>query len=199
MSQPVVFRPRGGMVLAILAIAICAATLVFLFIGEGPGSLARWAWPVLLVAWGAWLLYIAPNVVVTDGFVEIHNILATHRAPWGDVDSIDSRYALTITTTTGRRIRAWAAPAPGAREAMTTRREEVSHTPGEGDSRRPSDSENSLSGGAAAIARRNLEIYRREGGAPLPGGTATTWSVAKIAVTVLLAAATVLSIALPQG
>jgi len=199
MSQPVVFRPRGGMILAIIAIGICVATLIFMLIGEGAGSFARWAWPIVLIAWGAWLLYIAPFVVMTEGFIEIHNIFATHRVPWGDVDSIDSRYALTVKTESGRTIRAWAAPAPGAREALSTKREEVSRTPGEGDTRRPSDSENSLSGGAAAIARRSLEAYRRAGGATLPGGTATTWSVLKIAVTALLAAAAVLSIALPQG
>lgn len=199
MSQPVVFRPRGGVILAIIAIGICATTLVFLVIADGPVSLARWAWPAVFIAWGAWLLYIAPYVVVTDGFVEIHNILRTHRCPWGDVDFVDSRFALTITTLSGRRIRAWAAPAPGAREALSTRQEEVSHTPGDGDTRRPSDSESSHSGGAAAVVRRQLERYRREGGADLPGGTTTTWHTLKIAITAILAAAAVLSIAVPQG
>ena len=112
---------------------------------------------------------------------------------------VDTRYALTIETAAGRRIRAWAAPAPGARAALSTRREEVSHTPGEGESRRPGDSENSESGGAAAVVRRSVERYRREGGPALPGGTTTTWSAAFIATTSFLLAASVLSIALPHA
>jgi hypothetical protein len=199
MSQPVVFRPRGGVVLAVIAIVVCAVALVFLAVYDGIPALVRWGWPIVLIAWGSWLLYVRPAVTVTDGFVEIRNIVRTHRVPWGDVADVDSRYALTIVTASGRRIRAWAAPAPGARAALTTRREEVNRTPGDGDTRRPSDSENSHSGGAAALVRRHLDAYRREGGAGLAGATTTTWDAAPIGVTVALAAAAVLSVAWPHA
>ena len=195
MSQPVVFRPRGGVILAICAIAVCVTALVFMAVSDGLGSLARWGWPIVLVAWLAYLLYVHPRVTVTDGFVEVRNLVRTHRVPWGDVDEVDSRYALTITTRSGARIRAWAAPAPGARQALSTRREEVAGVPGEGDSRRPSDSESSLSGGAAALVRRTLETYRRQGGADLEGGTAMTWNIPALVVTVALVAAALFSLA----
>ena len=194
MPQPVTFRPRGGVVLAAIAIAVCGIGVVATAVSDGANGLLAWGWPIALLAWGAWLLYIHPSVQVTDGFVEIVNPLRTHRVPWGDITGVESRYALTVETA-DRSIRAWAAPAPSARRALLTRREEVSRTPGEGDTRRPADAEGTESGDAAAIVRRALDRYRREGGPQLPGGTASTWQFWPIVVTAVLAGATVLSLA----
>ncbi|MGZ0710454.1 PH domain-containing protein (plasmid) [Coraliomargarita sp. W4R53] len=178
---------------------VCAAALAFIVVTDGMSGMLRWGWPLALLAWGAWLLYIAPAVTVTDGFVEIRNLVRTHRVPWGDIEEVDTRYALTIVTNDHRRIHAWAAPAPGARQALSTRREEVSFTPGEGDSRRPSDSEMSFSGGAAALVRRHLATYQRSGGAVFNGGTTTTWHVVPLIVTTILLAASVLSLLIPHS
>jgi hypothetical protein len=198
MPEPVVLRPRGGQILAWTAIGVCAAALVFIAVSDGVPSLVVWSWPIVLVAWVAWLLYIRPYVSVTDGFVEIGNPFRTHRVPWGDIDEVDSRYALTLVTKGRRSIRAWAAPAPGARTALATRREEVSRTPGEGDSRRPADAEGTASGDAAGLVRRRLEAYRR--GADVAVGEAvSTLNVLLIGVTAVLLAAAVLSLALPHG
>ncbi|MEV8266123.1 PH domain-containing protein [Microbacterium sp. NPDC076911] len=199
MSQPVVFRPRGGVILAIIAMAVCVAALIFIVLTEDLTALFRWGWPIVLLAWSAWVLYVQPAVTVTDGFVEVRNLVRTHRVPWGDLDSVDTRFALTLVTKDGRKIQAWAAPAPGARQALSTRREEVSLTPGEGDSRRPSDSETSFSGGAAALVRRHLAAYQHAGGASLGGGTTTNWHVAVLAVSAVLVAATLLSFFAPHG
>lgn len=198
MPEPVVLRPRGGQILAWTAIGVCAAGLVFIATTDGIPSLVVWSWPIVLVAWMAWLLYIRPSVSVTDGFVEISNPFRTHRVPWGDIDDVDSRYALTLVTKGGRSIRAWAAPAPGARAALSVRREEVSRTPGEGDTRRPADAEGTASGDASALVRRRLEAYRRAGG-HAPGETASSLNVALIGVTAVLFAAAVLSLSLPHG
>ncbi|TQJ31738.1 PH domain-containing protein [Microbacterium sp. SLBN-146] len=200
MPEPVVFRPRGGQILAWIAIASCAAGLVFMAVTDGVASLLAWAWPLVLAAWLAWLLYVRPYVSVTEGFAEIGNPFRTHRVPWGDIDRVDTRYALTIHTRDGRRIRAWAAPAPGARRALSTRREEVAGTPGEGETRRPSDAAGTESGDSATLVLRHLEEYRRAAGPALAGGTATTLGVLHIGVTAVLIAAAVLSIALlPHG
>ncbi|MEJ1155851.1 PH domain-containing protein [Microbacterium marmarense] len=199
MSQPVVFRPRGGVILAIIAMAVCAAALIFIVLTEDLTALLRWGWPIVLLAWSAWLFYIQPAVTVTDGFVEVRNLVRTHRVPWGDLDIVDTRFALTLVTKDRRKIQAWAAPAPGARQALSTRREEVSLTPGEGDSRRPSDSETSFSGGAAALVRRHLAAYQQAGGATLGGGTTTSWHVVTLIVSAVLVAATLLSLFAPHG
>ena len=198
MPEPVVFRPRGGQILAWSAIGVCAVAVVLIALTDGIPSVIVWGWPLLLVAWLAWLLYVRPSVTVTDGFVEVSNPFRTHRVPWGDVRGVDSRYALTLETASGARIRAWAAPAPSARQALSTRREELARTPGEGDTRRPSDAEGTASGDAAGLVRRRRDAYERAG-TTAPGRTVTTPNIAPIAVTAVLIAATVLSLALPHG
>ena len=125
MPEPVTFRPRGGQIIAWAAIGVCALGLVFIALTDGLTGLVLWAWPIVLVAWLAWILYIRPCVQLNEGFIEIRNVFRTHRVPWGDVADVDSRYALTVRTTGGRSIRAWAAPAPSARQALTTNREEA--------------------------------------------------------------------------
>lgn len=197
MSHPVKFRPRGGVIIAAVAITLCAGALVSLFATDGVDGLVRWGGVLVAVAWMAWLAYIQPHVTVTDGFVEIRNLLRTHRVPWGDVDDVTSKYALTITTGSGRQIRAWAAPAPGARRALSTRREEVNRTPGEGPLRRTSDAEGTESGDATALVWNARERYRREGGPALPGGTSTNWNVPSVAITAAVLAAAIWTLAQP--
>lgn len=194
MAQPVVFRPRGGVVLAAIAIVICLVALIWLTVTDGVAGLVLWGWPIVAFAWLAYLLYIRPAVRVTDGFVEMQNIFRTHRVPWGDVADVESRYALTIRTRDGKTLRAWAAPAPGARHALTTRREEIASAPGTGDLRRPSDAAGTESGDGAALVLRALERHRRAGGQELPGGTATSWALWPLGITLLLAIAAFVSL-----
>lgn len=194
MSRPVVFRPRGGVVLAAVAIAICAVALIWLLVTDGFGGLLLWSWPIVAFAWLAYALYIRPCVIVTDGFVEIRNPLRSHRVPWGDVDRVESRYALTVRTHSGTVIRAWAAPAPGARQALSTRREDVRNTFGDDETRRPSDALGTQSGDATAIVMRHLDAFARSGEPARPGGTTTTWAVLPAVVTVALLGAAVYSL-----
>ncbi|GAA1690301.1 hypothetical protein GCM10009808_04070 [Microbacterium sediminicola] len=199
MPGPVTLRPRGGQVVAWIAIVIAVAALVYLAVDGGLGELVRWAWPIVALGWVAWLLYIRPYVRVTPGFVEVSNILRTHRVPWGDIDHVDSRFALTLHTNGGRSIRAWAAPAPGARQGLRTRREDVAHSPGDTDTRRPSDAEGTASGDAFGFVTRELEAYRRGRGATHTGGTATSWNLVLVGVTAALVAAALLSLLLPHA
>ena len=198
MPEPVTLRPRGGMIIAVAALVIAVAALVFIAVDGGLLELVRWAWPVVLLGWGAWLVYLRPFVRVSEGFVEVSNIVRTYRVPWGDIAEVDSRYALTLRTNGGRVIRAWAAPAPGARQALSTQRVDVAHTPGEGETRRPSDAEGTASGDAAGLVRRELDRHRREALTSV-SGTAVTWHPLLIAGTAALTVAAVLSLALPHG
>jgi hypothetical protein len=191
------------MIIAAIALMITAAALVFIVVDGGLLELARWAWPVVLLGWGAWLLYLRPFVRVSEGFVEVSNIVRTYRVPWSDIETIESRFALTIRTRSGRTIRAWAAPAPGARQALSTQRADVAHTPGDDDTRRPSDAEGTASGDAAGLVRRELDRHRREdsplSSAPAAGEAVVTWHPLLIAGTAVLTAAAVLSLVLPHG
>jgi len=194
--HPVVFRPRGGVILAVVAIVLCGVGIVTLAVWNGVAGVLEWGAPILAFAWLSYAVYIQPSVRMTEGFIDIRNVFRSHRVPWGDVDSVDSRYALTVHTADGRHVRAWAAPAPAARRALGMRREDVSGTPGDGDTRRPSDAVGTESGDATALALAALARYRRDGGPALPGGTVTTWHVWTIAVTVVVLAAALVSLAL---
>jgi hypothetical protein len=176
-------------VLAAIAIVLCIVGIVSLIVWDGVGALLSWGAPIAAFGWLCYAVYIQPSVRMTEGFIDIRNIFRSHRVPWGDVDSVDSRYALTVHPVDGRHIRAWAAPAPAARRALGMRRVEVAGTPGEGDVRRPSDAVGTDSGDATALATAALARYRRDGGPALPGGTVTTWHLWTIAVTAVLVAA----------
>jgi hypothetical protein len=96
------------------------------FAGVGLGALVvEGAWqhlltyvgPLGLVAlFGLAALWL-PYVEVSDGGVEIRNVLRTIRVPWPAIEDIDGRYGLRLTTTYGK-VTAWAAPAPAGRQRL---------------------------------------------------------------------------------
>lgn len=73
------------------------------------------AFALLLVA-TAWALYWRPEVEVSDGGVRVVNPWRTVHVPWPALDEVSDRWSLTLTTTDGRRVSAFAAPARGAAE-----------------------------------------------------------------------------------
>jgi len=77
-----------------------------------------------------------PYVEISEGGVELRNVVRTVRLSWPSIEDIDGRYGLRLTTAHGR-FTAWAAPAPAGRDRM-----------------RGADSE------AAALVRERLERLR---------------------------------------
>ena len=93
MPEPVTLRPRGGMIIAVAALVIAVAALVFIAVDGGLLELVRWAWPVVLLGWGAWLVYLRPFVRVSEGFVEVSNIVRTDG--WWMIASASASGSLT--------------------------------------------------------------------------------------------------------
>ena len=92
-----VFRPAWGRVLSVLVAVVCAASLVVLAVADG------WeAWravpPLALVAGACWALFWRPAVVVSDGGVQIVNVLRTIVLPWPAIERVDTKWALTLFT-----------------------------------------------------------------------------------------------------
>ena len=54
-----------------------------------------------------------PKIVIFDEGIEIVNPISRHTISWSDVRSIDTRFSLSVTNNDGKKIHAWAAPAPG--------------------------------------------------------------------------------------
>lgn len=143
-----------------------------------------------------------PLVAVRPHGVLLRNVVRDVVVPWGALDQIGTQYALTLTTTDGRRFTAWAAPA--ASRFSTTRA-----TPSDLKSVQWDDADGPIpasaslrsdSGAAAAVVRRIWNHAKDAGPAamgPTAAGPATViWVMPVIATLAGTLVATVLSIVL---
>jgi hypothetical protein len=197
-SQEVRFRPLFGRILTVVVVAVCAAGLVGAALSGDPETIARTAPATLLLAVACWALFWRPGMSVRTEGVEVVNILRTWSIAWPAIESLDTRFALTIRAA-GRRISVWAAPAPGVRGATSVHRNDVANLREgayAGDAVRPGDAANTPSGQAAEIVRTRWESLRDAGhlasGAVEPGSVRATWHVATIVVLAALVTATLL-------
>lgn len=201
------FRPTFGRAMAGALIGLCA----FAALGVTPeGSDAIFdIWPWLgLVSVTAWTCYWHPKVVVTDGGIEVVNPLRTFDVPWPDVVDIETKWALTVQTSSGT-IRAWAAPSPG-RQILRSQQSQDRRLAGlpKNSLARPSDLATTESGAAAQIVRQrwlrlidaghvhrpNPDAAVRAGAVIEGGGHRERWHVQVIALLIVLAALAVASV-----
>ncbi|WP_019134972.1 PH domain-containing protein [Cellulomonas massiliensis] len=121
------FRPRGALV-AVVVGAVVAAGWVWLALRDGgPAALLRQLPGLVLAGVVVWAVLVRPGVAVDEAGVHLRNVVRDVDVPWSRLAAVDTRYALTLTTTDGARYAAWAAPASGryadvrmtAREATT--------------------------------------------------------------------------------
>ncbi|NLE71986.1 MAG: PH domain-containing protein [Actinomycetales bacterium] len=166
MSDPretVRFRPTFGRNLTAVVAVLAAAAFVWTVV-ENPAD-ARYAPVFALVVAAVWALYGRPAVVVSDGGVELVNVLRTVELPWPAIERIDTKYALTLYTPYGA-YAAWAAPAPSREVSLRATRSDTRHLPEStyiGGGIRPGDLVGTASGEAAAHIRRRWEELRDAG------------------------------------
>jgi hypothetical protein len=159
--QPVRFRPTFGRVLSVVVALIAASALSgFLFAGDLEG-LARYGWWYVLGAAAVVAMYWSPSVLVTEDEVTVQNPLTTWHVPWGAIQRIDTKFALTLFTERAR-IEAWAAPASGRYTVFRLGPDDtkVSESARVAGAIRPGDSLASESGQAADYIRRHWELLR---------------------------------------
>lgn len=198
MPEAHVLRPRFGRILAACVIAICVAAAVTMII-QSP-AVGVTALPMLgLLAFAAWAAYWRPSVRIDDDAVTVENIFRSIRVPYGDIQRIDTRFALTLFTEK-QRVTAWAAPAPGRHRILFVQREQGAHLPESSylaGTVRPGDLVGSDSGAAAYLVRRRWEQLRD--GDMLDahaGGLSTRVHTVTIALGVVLVAALTASVLL---
>ena len=110
-------RPRSSRAIAAALAASCAVAVVAAAVsGTGGVVLLRTASVAALVTVLAWAVYWRPEVEVSDGGVRVVYPWRTVHVPWPALDTVTDRWSLTLTTTDGRRVSAFAAPAGGAAE-----------------------------------------------------------------------------------
>jgi hypothetical protein len=105
------FYSRSGRILAIVVAAIGVLGVFGFFSTRGAHAGAIAALVVLIVVALLYLLLWRPRLEVRDAGVLVVNPLRSHRLDWASILSVEIRWALTITTTTGP-ITVWAVPRP---------------------------------------------------------------------------------------
>lgn len=159
-----VFRPAWARVLTVLVALASTTSLVVLSFTNG------WdAWlaapPLALVVGACWALFWRPAVVVSDGGVRLVNVLRTIALPWPSIERVDTKWALTLFTVYGK-FTAWAAPAPGAHEAVRGTKRDAHLLPDSAwtpEGSRPGDLPSTASGSAALSIRRRWDALRKAG------------------------------------
>lgn len=163
MDQRAVFRPSSNFVYAGLAWFLLAGLL---WADSVNATSERIAANVLLgtgLAYGVYLLFVRPRVVVFDDGIEIRNPVSSHTIGWQDVELIDSKYTMSVRVD-GKTIHAWAAPAPGRYHARTVHPTEARHLRAkEGTTIPAGDSPRAHSGVATHIARLRYERFTGPG------------------------------------
>lgn len=198
--QPTTFRPLFGRILAVVVAAIVALGLAgFVVIGDGP-ALLRYAWGPLLVVAAAFAAFWFPSVSVAEHEVTVRNVLSTWHVPWPAIQRVDTKYALTLYLPEGRKISAWASPAPNryAAQVGITRETKLAARE-QGGAIRPGDLLDTPSGAVAYVIRRHWEELRDDGKLDAgvePGSLRRDWHWPVIATLAVLAVATVLGFAL---
>ena len=165
LPDPVRLRPGGGKVITIALAAVLALGLGWQLVnGEGVGTLRALPLSIAIV-YLCWLVFWYPYVGVDPSGVTIRNIARTHHLTWPAITGVETRYALTLVTRTGRVV-AWAAPT-GSRyvgSRATGRELRESKVPGvESGAITPGDSPASGSGLAALYVRRTWDRLREAG------------------------------------
>ncbi len=158
-------------------------------------------WFLALFAFAAWAMFWRPELAVEPHGVRVVNVFSTVDIPWPAIERIDTRFALTLYTATGR-VGVWTAPAPGLRGALGVRRDDLRHlsesTYGAERTVRPGDSLGTASGQLSYLIRTRWEDLRDSGMLDRgvePGSVRTTWHVATIGVMGVLVVACALSLA----
>jgi hypothetical protein len=201
MKDEVTLRPRFGRVLAILVGVIVLVALVSFVFERNWLGLARGIAPLLLVGYLVWVLFWEPGVTINPAGVTLVNLVRSHRISWPAIMRIDTKYALTLYTPTGKFV-AWAAPAPGLFAATHAAGADLKGLPestySAGNRVGPGDLPTSESGVAGYHVRRQWEQYRDAGLLDTIEGTGveTTWHVRTIIVLGVLVVASILALLL---
>lgn len=152
MGDDITLHSRFNRIAAVIVWALSAFMVGSAVVG-GDVRFASLYPAAALLAFFAWAALWRPFVSVGDAGVTLRNV--THRVgiPWEALVHIDTRYALTVHTPTGK-FAAWAAPAPGLTGSLLARRRNGDREArAAGEALRSGDLIGTESGDAALIVR----------------------------------------------
>lgn len=183
------FRPRTGLVACGLWAVVTLVWFVLAAI-SGVGNLLNQLPWMVGSATLVWATCGRPRVIVNDEEVLLKNVFRDVHIPWSMLKEIGTQYALTLTTTDGRKFNAWAAPAGGRFGAAKVTQSDLRVLQwDEADGPLPSSATlRSDAGSAAAIVRITWKKVKAAG---LPEGTQQVRIEPLLPILVLLAASVV--------
>jgi hypothetical protein len=165
---PTTFRPTFGRVLSVVVAAIAVAGIVGLVATGGLVEALRYGWALALVAALAFALFWFPSVRVAVEEITVRNVFMTVHVPWSAIQNVDTKFALTLTTTDGK-VTAWASPAPNRYAAQVGNTVDARlAAAATGSAIRPGDLLSTTSGATAYLIRRHWEELRDDGLAESP-------------------------------
>lgn len=180
--EPVVLRPNGVRVLAVVTWLLLLAFVV-LTVRDDPAGALRFAPFAGLVALVVYALFWRPRVDVDADGVTLANVVRDTRVPFARLEDVRTRFALTLETVEGT-FTSWSSPAPGRTSALSLSRRDTRGFEAMG---QPTDqgvsasaAPNTDSGAAALLVRHRWEVWREHGGSPEPAGDGRitrTWDV----------------------
>ena len=197
---PTTFRPLFGRVLAVVVGVLVVLGLAGVIVSGDFASLVRYGAAPLLVGVGAFAAFWFPSIGVAEHEVTVRNVFSTVHVPWPAIQRVDTKWALTLYLPGGKKVAAWASPAPNRYAAQVGASKDTKlAAQGQGGAIRPGDLLETPSGAVAFVIRSHWEDLREQGlldaGAE-PGSVRRDWHWATIIVMSALAVATVLGFVL---
>ncbi len=123
------YRPLTSRIIGWVLVAILTLALGVTLLGEGeivPGFVA---WVALALV-ATWLILLRPCVTLSTSGVTIQNLVRDVDVPWGQVESLGTRWALEVRTSDGREYSSWAIPAKRTFSSKEEEFAESSQMPG---------------------------------------------------------------------
>ncbi len=197
---PTTFRPLFGRILAVVVGVVVVLGLAGFVVAGDLASLARFAWGPLLVGVTAFAAFWFPSIAVAEHEVTVRNVFSTMHVPWPAIQRVDTKWALTLYLPGGRKVAAWASPAPNRYAAQVGASKDTKlAAQGQGGAIRPGDLLETPSGAVAFVIRSHWEDLRADGKLDAgvePVSVRRDWHWPTIIVMSALAVATVLGFVL---
>ena len=111
-----VFRARGNIAIAIF-IELFLASNIWASCYQGAKNVMTSIFVAIALSAATYATFIKPRVIFSNEGMEIFNPFAHHFIRWDEVEDIDARWCMTITTS-DRTINAYGAPAPGRHRVL---------------------------------------------------------------------------------
>jgi hypothetical protein len=165
MTDTTTLRSRFGRALTVIVWAILAVFIGSFAVQLQGAQLLRYTPVIVLMGYVIWLLLWSPSVTIAPSGVTIRNLVRKNVVSWPAIERIDTRFALTLFTST-RRITAWSAPAPSRFASYRAARSDLMRLPEStylAGAIRPGDIPQSDSGLAALYVRRYWDQLRDAG------------------------------------